>query len=140
MFVLDAETHECLHYESVIGYPPTKYAAIPREILEEHPEVEIRNDLIDCAIDVCSVEVSLSFCSLFPRLTCLLRFHRYFKTAGLFGSPASCMATIEKLKQYGVDEIACLIDFGVAADDVLASLPYLDELRRMARERRREPR
>ncbi len=59
-------------------------------------------------------------------------FQRYFKTAGLFGSPASCMAIIEKLKQYGVDEIACLIDFGVAADDVLASLPYLDELRRMS--------
>jgi natural product biosynthesis luciferase-like monooxygenase protein len=59
-------------------------------------------------------------------------FQRYFKTAGLFGSPASCMATIEKLKQFGVDEIACLIDFGVAADDVLASLPYLDELRRMS--------
>jgi natural product biosynthesis luciferase-like monooxygenase protein len=53
-------------------------------------------------------------------------FERYFKTAGLFGSPASCMATVEKLKQFGVDEIACLIDFGVAADDVLASLPYLD--------------
>jgi hypothetical protein len=42
------------------------------------------------------------------------------------------MATIEKLKQFGVDEIACLIDFRVAADDVLASLPYLDELRRMS--------
>ena len=59
-------------------------------------------------------------------------FQRYFKTAGLFGSPTSCMATIEKLKQFGVDEIACLIDFGVAADEVLASLPYLDELRRMS--------
>ena len=59
-------------------------------------------------------------------------FERYFKTAGLFGSPTSCMATVEKLKQFGVDEIACLIDFGVAADDVLASLPYLDELRRMS--------
>ena len=59
-------------------------------------------------------------------------FQRYFKTAGLFGSPASCMATIEKLKQFGVDEIACLIDFGVSADEVLASLPYLDELRRMS--------
>lgn len=57
VFVLDAETSECLHYESVIGYPPTKHASIPREILEEHPEVEIRNDLIDCSIDVCSVEV-----------------------------------------------------------------------------------
>ena len=59
-------------------------------------------------------------------------FERYFKTAGLFGSPTSCLATIEKLKQVGVDEIACLIDFGVSADEVLASLPYLDELRRMA--------
>ncbi|WP_407155120.1 MupA/Atu3671 family FMN-dependent luciferase-like monooxygenase [Bradyrhizobium sp. STM 3557] len=59
-------------------------------------------------------------------------FERYFKTAGLFGSPTSCLATINKLKQIGVDEIACLIDFGVAADEVLASLPYLDELRRMA--------
>ena len=59
-------------------------------------------------------------------------FERYFKTAGLFGSPTSCMATIERLKQFGVDEIACLIDFGVSADDVLASLPYLDELRRMS--------
>ena len=59
-------------------------------------------------------------------------FERYFKSAGLFGSPTSCMATIEKLKQFGVDEVACLIDFGVSADDVLASLPYLDELRRMS--------
>jgi natural product biosynthesis luciferase-like monooxygenase protein len=59
-------------------------------------------------------------------------FERYFKTAGLFGSPSSCLATIDKLKQFGVDEVACLIDFGVSADDVLASLPYLDELRRLA--------
>jgi translation initiation factor eIF-2B subunit epsilon len=57
VFVLDAETSECLYYEAVVGYPPTKYAKIPREILEEHPELEIRNDLIDCQIDVCSVEV-----------------------------------------------------------------------------------
>lgn len=59
MFVLDAHTSECLHYEPVIGVPPTKHVRIPREILEEHPEVEIRNDLIDCMIDVCSLEVRL---------------------------------------------------------------------------------
>ena len=58
VFVLDAVTSECLHYEPVLGYPPTKHVAVPREILAEHPEVEIRNDLIDCSIDVCSVEVS----------------------------------------------------------------------------------
>jgi translation initiation factor eIF-2B subunit epsilon len=56
--VLDAETSECVHYEPVMGYPPTTKIRIPREVLAEHPEVEIRNDLIDCCIDVCAVEVS----------------------------------------------------------------------------------
>ena len=59
MFVLDPNTSECLHYEPVIGYPPTPLVKIPREVLAEHPEVEIRNDLIDCHIDVCSVEVGI---------------------------------------------------------------------------------
>ncbi|KAG9318796.1 nucleotide-diphospho-sugar transferase [Chiua virens] len=61
VFVLDPETSECLHYEPVTGYPPKKYANIPREILTEHPEVDIRNDLIDCSIDVCSVEIPSLF-------------------------------------------------------------------------------
>ncbi|MBN9246592.1 MAG: LLM class flavin-dependent oxidoreductase, partial [Hyphomicrobium sp.] len=59
-------------------------------------------------------------------------FARYFETAGLFGTPASCVAKVEKLKVYGVDEIACLIDFGISSDDVLANLPHLDELRRLS--------
>ena len=57
MYVLDPETSECLHYEPVVGYPLRTHVTIPREILVEHPEVEIRNDFIDCSIDVCSVEV-----------------------------------------------------------------------------------
>ncbi|KAK7467011.1 translation initiation factor eIF-2B epsilon subunit, GEF [Stygiomarasmius scandens] len=61
VFVIDPDTSECLHYEPVMGYPPTKTASVPREILAEHPEVEIRNDLIDCSIDVCSVEVPSLF-------------------------------------------------------------------------------
>lgn len=61
MFVLDANTSECLHYEPVTGHPTKSIAHIPREVLAEHPEVEIRNDLIDCSIDVCSVEVRLYY-------------------------------------------------------------------------------
>ena len=59
VFILDAQTSECLHYEAAIGYPPTQHVRVPRDVLAEHPEVEIRNDLIDCSIDVCSVEVRL---------------------------------------------------------------------------------
>ncbi len=50
--------------------------------------------------------------------------------AGLIGTPDSCAATVERLRQLGVDEVACLIDFGVPAEQVLANLTHLDKLRR----------
>src|SRR5439155_1467359 len=56
-------------------------------------------------------------------------FERYFKAAGLFGTPATCVETIDRLRQLGVDEVACLIDFGVDEDSVLAGLERLDELK-----------
>ncbi len=56
-------------------------------------------------------------------------FDRYFETAGLFGTPARALGLVEALKGIGANEVACLIDFGIAADDVLASLPFLNELR-----------
>ena len=57
-------------------------------------------------------------------------FERYFSSAGLFGTPESCAATVDRLRAMGVDEIACLIDFGVDTETVLASLRHLDSLRR----------
>lgn len=60
VFVLDQDTSECLHYEPVTGYPPKRIAKIPRGILESHTNIEIRNDLIDCSIDVCALEASFS--------------------------------------------------------------------------------
>ncbi|HEX6290022.1 MAG TPA: MupA/Atu3671 family FMN-dependent luciferase-like monooxygenase, partial [Herpetosiphonaceae bacterium] len=56
-------------------------------------------------------------------------FDRYFETSGLFGTPESCMRQIHRLKASGVDEVACLIDFGVDTATVLDSLQRLDELR-----------
>ncbi|KAA1474914.1 nucleotide-diphospho-sugar transferase [Dentipellis sp. KUC8613] len=61
VYVMDADTSECLHYEAVTGYPPKSIARIPREVLDNHRNIEIRNDFIDCAIDVCSVEVPSLF-------------------------------------------------------------------------------
>lgn len=52
---------------------------------------------------------------------------------GLFGTPRSCLEMIRNLEEIGVNEVACLIDFGVATEDVLASLHHLDRLRELAR-------
>ncbi|HWH73294.1 MAG TPA: MupA/Atu3671 family FMN-dependent luciferase-like monooxygenase [Methylibium sp.] len=59
-------------------------------------------------------------------------FERYFETSGLFGTPESCVAMIDAIKAIGVDDVACLIDFGVDSASVLEHLPYLNELRRLS--------
>jgi natural product biosynthesis luciferase-like monooxygenase protein len=56
-------------------------------------------------------------------------FERYFDDSGLFGTPQSCLAMIDRIKAVGVDDVACLIDFGIASDTVLAHLPHLNTLR-----------
>jgi natural product biosynthesis luciferase-like monooxygenase protein len=59
-------------------------------------------------------------------------FERYFETSGLFGTPESCQAMIERCRAAGVDDVACLIDFGVPVDVSLAALEKLDRLRQIA--------
>jgi natural product biosynthesis luciferase-like monooxygenase protein len=59
-------------------------------------------------------------------------FERYFVGSGLFGSVDTCLRMVNRLKAIGVDEIACLIDFGVPAASALEHLPQLDHVRRVA--------
>jgi natural product biosynthesis luciferase-like monooxygenase protein len=53
-------------------------------------------------------------------------FDRYYRTSALFGTPETCLRMVERLKAAGVDEIACLIDFGLDFTTVMAGLNYLD--------------
>ncbi|MBX3275590.1 MAG: LLM class flavin-dependent oxidoreductase, partial [Sandaracinaceae bacterium] len=55
-------------------------------------------------------------------------FTRYFEDSGLLGSIDDCVRRVEQLKAIGVDEIACLVDYGVDADVMLESLPHLAEV------------
>ena len=59
-------------------------------------------------------------------------FERYFQSAALFGTPAGCLSKINKFKEIGVDEIACLIDFGVDKNTVLEGLNSLSELQELS--------
>ena len=56
-------------------------------------------------------------------------FEMYFENNTLMGTPGKCSRVIDQLLAVGVDEVACLVDFGVAADAVLGNLQYLNELR-----------
>ena len=57
-------------------------------------------------------------------------FNRLYATSGLCGTPASCLRMIDRLRNAGVDEVACLIDFGVDFESVMTSLGCLEQVMR----------
>jgi natural product biosynthesis luciferase-like monooxygenase protein len=59
-------------------------------------------------------------------------FERYYRTASLIGTPESCLPMVERLRAIGVDELACLLDFGVDVDVALEGLVHLDRLRELS--------
>jgi amino acid adenylation domain-containing protein len=63
-------------------------------------------------------------------------YQRYCQSRALIGTPESCAEVITRLLAAGADELACFVDFGVETEQVLASLPLLDTMRRRHRPRR----
>ena len=56
-------------------------------------------------------------------------FARYSQNASLIGGVDDCLQTVVELKKHGVDEIACLIDFGINEGQVLENLHHLTILK-----------
>ncbi|MEB9972508.1 hypothetical protein P4K82_13070 [Bacillus cereus] len=55
-------------------------------------------------------------------------FEKYFQMSSLMGSKKKCAAMVERLHQYGVDGIACLLDYGREYDQIMKGLEGLKEL------------
>ena len=55
-------------------------------------------------------------------------YERYFKTAALFGTVEDGRRVVDKALAIGVNDIACVMDFGVDYNGVRQSLPYLKQL------------
>ena len=56
VFVVDPLTGRCVHYEQ-LRPRETPRLDIGAEVLKDHLEIEVREDLIDCGIDICTPEV-----------------------------------------------------------------------------------
>lgn len=59
-------------------------------------------------------------------------FERYFFESSLLGTKEACLEMVELATQNDVDEIACLVDFGLEKDEVLPGLDKLNEVRMLA--------
>lgn len=77
-----------------------------------------------------NIDIGSSNCTA-ADMDVLLRyaFDRYFETSGLFGTFETGVEIATRLQEIGVDEVACLIDFGIDNDSVLQGLQHLKRLR-----------
>ena len=60
-------------------------------------------------------------------------FERLFNTYSLLGTNETCLPVVNRLKDADVDEIACLVDFGLDGNSVFDGLDNLNELRKQCR-------
>jgi natural product biosynthesis luciferase-like monooxygenase protein len=56
-------------------------------------------------------------------------FNQFLNINSLLGTPDKCAGMINRLLGIGVDEVACLVDFGLDVETVLNGLEHLNELR-----------
>ena len=68
-----------------------------------------------------------------------LAFEYYYDASSLLGTPLKCARIIEGLMEIGVNEIACLIDFGLDQPSIMESLHRLNELREHYRREGSDP-
>ena len=57
VFVVDPSKNRCLHYEEINPLQANKYINLDPDLLKEHDEMEVRADLIDCGVDICTPDV-----------------------------------------------------------------------------------
>jgi len=60
-------------------------------------------------------------------------FDRYFTTSGLFGTVEQCVERVAEVEAIGVDEVACLVDYGVERGAMIESFAKLGEVFRATR-------
>ncbi|KAL8674893.1 MAG: hypothetical protein Q9168_000696 [Polycauliona sp. 1 TL-2023] len=58
IFILDPTTDRCLHYEETRSSATSRrHVTLEPDLLLLHSEIEVREDLIDCHIDICTPDV-----------------------------------------------------------------------------------
>jgi translation initiation factor eIF-2B subunit epsilon len=58
VFVLDPSKNRCIHYEQIRPHEEEERRVnIDPELLSGHQEIDVRTDLIDCGIDICTPDV-----------------------------------------------------------------------------------
>ncbi|ORY31492.1 nucleotide-diphospho-sugar transferase [Rhizoclosmatium globosum] len=88
IYVLNAATQECVQYRSL--FPIKQKLKLDLELFKAHSELQVRNDLIDCQIDICSVDVPALFTENFDYQDIRKHFVRGILESDILGKQIHC--------------------------------------------------
>ena len=77
IFVIDPKAQRCLHYEEIGGKGGGSHMTLDPDFLTSHDEIEVREDLADPHIDICTAEVLAQWSENFD--------YQSLRTSFLFG-------------------------------------------------------
>ena len=124
----DGNGHVALMLHTYVGEDPDRTRSLVREPFCKYLQQSL--DLMHGLFAQMGVHADASKLNQSELEPLLLRaFERYCDSGSLVGDQANCWKMLNQLSQIDVDEIACLIDFGVDTDEVLASLSRLNSLK-----------
>lgn len=120
VFVLDSETSQCVSYTPTKLSPRTKRLTLDTEVLLKHNNVEVRNDLIDCNIDICSPDVPALFTENFDYEDIRKDFVHGILTSDLLGKTIHCYVASETYAA----RVSSLQTYDAVSKDIIARWTY----------------
>lgn len=93
VFVLDPSTQQCVYFQSATMHAAQhddKRVAMETVLFESHRQLEFRNDLIDCQIDICSADVPALFTENFDYQDIRHDFVHGILTSDILGKTIFC--------------------------------------------------
>lgn len=120
VFALDSATSQCISYTPIKVSPRTKQVALDLKILLKHDTVKVRNDLIDCNIDICSPDVPALFTENFDYQDIRKDFMHGILTDDLLGKQIHCHVA----KDTYASRVASLQTYDAVSKDIVSRWTY----------------
>ncbi|KAG0634151.1 nucleotide-diphospho-sugar transferase, partial [Tuber brumale] len=120
VFFVDPASNRCVYYDEIA--PRGRGGAlVPRELFKDHSELQIRNDLIDCYLDICSPDVPALFTENFDYQHIRLHFlHGILTDYDLYGKTIHAHIT----KGHYLARVRSLQAYDGVSGDLMEQLAY----------------
>jgi translation initiation factor eIF-2B subunit epsilon len=119
LFIMNSSTNEILYYHGLDGRMP-KSCSLDLDVFDKNDELEARMDLVDCRIDICSIEVPALFTENFDYQDIRKDFVRGILESDLLGKTIYAHILTDKYAA----RVTCPYMYDLVSKDIMGRWTY----------------